>query len=323
MARAGLTVSIIAHVALIAWGVVSLPSPTIVDATMLEQIPVDFVVIDDETQLVRGLQTAALVEEIPAPQPAPRPEPPPLPTPPQPAPAPPPPPVAEPEPPPLPTPEPPPPAPAPEPAPEPAPAPPPPEPAPPPPAPTPEPVPPPPPQEVRPQPMTDAPMPRLRPQRQIAQPQPRPPPEPQPDRVDLDPIERALAALDQQPTQSNPEPPPQQPTVGSPTASLDNTRMTASELDMLRDRLARCWNPPMGWTNSAEVRVAVIIALNADGSVAGTQVVEAPQGQYANLAPESAVRAVRQCAPYNLPAEKYDAWREVKVTFDPRDMGLM
>ena len=38
-------------------------------------------------------------------------------------------------------------------------------------------------------------------------------------------------------------------------------------------------------------------------------------------APESALRAVRQCAPYNLPAEKYDAWKQVKVTFDPREMG--
>lgn len=321
--RAGLTVSVVAHVALIAWGVVNLPSPSIVDATMLEQIPVDFVVIDDVTELTRGLQTAALVEEIPTPPPAPEPEPPPLPTPPPPAPTPPP--VAEPEPPPLPTPEPPPPAPEPEPVPEPAPAPPPPpEPAPPPPAPTPEPPPtPPPPQEVRPQPMTDAPMPRLRPERQVAQTPPQPQPEPPPENtpVDTSAIDQVLAALDQEQTQTVPE--PQQPTVGSPTASLDNTRMTATELDMLRDRLARCWNPPMGWTNSAEVRVAVIIAFNVDGSVAGTQVVEAPQGTYANLAPESAVRAVRQCAPYNLPPEKYDTWREVKVTFDPRDMGLM
>jgi hypothetical protein len=32
------------------------------------------------------------------------------------------------------------------------------------------------------------------------------------------------------------------------------------------------------------------------------------------------VRAVRRCAPYNLPAEKYDSWREINVTFDPREM---
>ena len=33
------------------------------------------------------------------------------------------------------------------------------------------------------------------------------------------------------------------------------------------------------------------------------------------------MRAVRRCQPYNLPADKYDAWKEVKVTFDPKDMS--
>jgi len=51
------------------------------------------------------------------------------------------------------------------------------------------------------------------------------------------------------------------------------------------------------------------------------QVVEAPVGRYANTAPESAVRAVRACAPYVLPPEKYPDWKEVKITFDPRAMG--
>ena len=31
-------------------------------------------------------------------------------------------------------------------------------------------------------------------------------------------------------------------------------------------------------------------------------------------------RAVSRCAPYNLPAEKYDAWADVIVNFDPSEM---
>jgi hypothetical protein len=106
--------------------------------------------------------------------------------------------------------------------------------------------------------------------------------------------------------------------IGS--ANVD-PRMTASEVDALRARIAQCWTPPQGWTDPAEVRVVLIIALDADGSVSATpQVVAAPPGKYQQTAPESAVRAVRACAPYALPAEKYEDWKTVKITFDPRAM---
>jgi colicin import membrane protein len=37
-------------------------------------------------------------------------------------------------------------------------------------------------------------------------------------------------------------------------------------------------------------------------------------------AAEAARRAVVRCAPYTLPAEKYDAWADVIVHFDPSEM---
>jgi len=37
--------------------------------------------------------------------------------------------------------------------------------------------------------------------------------------------------------------------------------------------------------------------------------------------PESALRGVRRCAPYSfMPPLKYEAWKDVIVDFDPRDM---
>jgi len=312
--QAGLPVSIAAHVALIVWGVISLPAPSPVDATGIEMIPVDFIEIDDATQLTRGLQTAALVEEAPPPAP-PVEEPPPLPRPapppPEPDPPPPPPPPPEPEPPPVPPPPPPEPEPPP-PTPSPEAAAPPPEPSPPPP----DAVPPPEPQVAKP--LTDVPMPRIRPVRQPPQ-QAEAAPQPEPtDEFDVD---RLTAMLDQPVDEPALPAPAQEPTLGSPTAPT-GVAMTANELDALRARLAQCWSPPIGWIDPSEVRVVLLLALNADGSVNGEpRVMEAPQGQFARQAPESALRAVRRCAPYNLPAEKYDAWREVKVTFDPQDMG--
>jgi hypothetical protein len=309
--RSGLIVSGVAHAALIAWGIFSLPSATPLDSSNIEQIPVDFVELGDTTQMNKGVKTAALVEEVAVPPPAEKPveEPPPLPRP-----APKPDPVPDPPLPPPPTPAPPqPPDPEPEPTP---PAPP--EPAPPPPAPTPEADAPPPPEKTAAIEPKNVPIPRMRPDR----PKPKVAPKPD-DELNMDQI---TALLDkrklEQMAAAEPTEQEQKPTLGSPTATTTTAKMTVNELDALRARLAECWNPPLGWTDPSEVRVVLMLSLNPDGSVNGVPaVLESPQGQYSNAAPESALRAVRRCAPYNLPAEKYDAWKEVKVTFDPREMG--
>jgi hypothetical protein len=39
-----------------------------------------------------------------------------------------------------------------------------------------------------------------------------------------------------------------------------------------------------------------------------------------NLLANSGRRAIVLCAPLELPAELYDAWAEVEVEFDPRDL---
>jgi hypothetical protein len=286
--RYGLVVSTVAHAVLIAWGFFSLPAKPL-DTSNIEQIPVDFVEIGDVTKVNKGVTTAALTKEEPTPQPAPK---------------------VAPEPPPLPTPAPPPPEPAP---------PPPPEPAPPPPAPATEPSPTPPPEKTAA--MPPPPVPRLRPP--MPKPAPKPPQTAKTNDAKQD-MDEVAALLDKQKLEqmAAEQPSDQPPTAGSPTSPLAGVKMTADELDALRARLAQCWSPPLGWTDPAQVRVVLMLNLNPDGSVAGDpQVLEAPSGQYSDTAPESALRAVRRCAPYNLPAAKYDAWKQVKVTFDPKDMG--
>jgi hypothetical protein len=138
-------------------------------------------------------------------------------------------------------------------------------------------------------------------------------------------IDKITAVLDQPRPQPAPQPQPQPDALALGSliaATAVDLHMTMSELDALRARIAQCWAPPPGWVEPTEVRVVVIIALNADGSVAGPpRVVEGPAGRYAQTAPESAVRAILSCAPYALPAAKYQDWKEVKITFDPRAMA--
>jgi colicin import membrane protein len=112
----------------------------------------------------------------------------------------------------------------------------------------------------------------------------------------------------------------------SRTASLGAVTGTASqlsqtEIDALRGQIQRCWNPPVGVSDARDLIVRVRLTLNQDGSLAGQPMVTDHSGAgNFQIAAEAAMRAIRRCAPYTLPAAKYEAWRDVEVTFDPRDM---
>jgi len=110
------------------------------------------------------------------------------------------------------------------------------------------------------------------------------------------------------------------------TASLGfssgtSQELSQSEIDALRAQIQACWNPPAGVLDADQLIVKVQLLLNRDGSVQAEPVVtnrsSHPQFQ---LAAESATRAIRRCQPYKLPIAKYEVWRDVEVTFDPRDM---
>jgi len=313
--RTGLAVSVLSHIAILTWGLISLPAPEPVDVSQLEAMPVDFVPIDEATRLNLGLATAQPSKEQTPPPPAPEPPrpsppppPPPEPTPPEPEPEPTPEPAPQPQPEPPP-PEPPPPEPAPEPEPAPAPT--------PEPPPEPKPEPPPPPPKEAAKPPTPTPIPRPRP----APPRPAVAKEEKKETLNTDDI---AALLDKsKPTGStrSQEPAPQQPpTLGGQTdARVD--QMMLSELDALRARLAQCWNIQLAPPDPSDLRVRVKMFLNPDGTLnQPPMIVEARPNEFGRSAAESAVRAVRRCAPYTLPAEKYDTWREIIVTFDPREM---
>ena len=97
--------------------------------------------------------------------------------------------------------------------------------------------------------------------------------------------------------------------------------MTQSELDALRAQVAQCWSPPVGAADASQLRVRIEFGLDRQGNVTrGPEPIEFPASQFGVAAVESAIRAVRRCAPYNLPAEKYNTWRQVRITFDPQDM---
>lgn len=102
--------------------------------------------------------------------------------------------------------------------------------------------------------------------------------------------------------------------------------MTGSERDSFRIAVNRCWNVDPG-SIAARVTVDVGFSLNRDGTVIGSEVrlLSSDGDQSAtNIAFEAARRAILRCQSggYQLPADKYDQWKDVVITFDPSGMRL-
>ena len=96
--------------------------------------------------------------------------------------------------------------------------------------------------------------------------------------------------------------------------------ITAGEISNMRSQIEMCWNPPVGVIGAASQRVQVKIALNKDGTISNVEPITRDSNGYREVAINAAVRAVLSCAPYEFPSEKYELWKEIKFTFDPRNM---
>lgn len=99
-------------------------------------------------------------------------------------------------------------------------------------------------------------------------------------------------------------------------------KLTQSEMDALRGAIQRCWNVPAGALEAENLKVSVQFRLDRSGALEGRPEIVGGAGASGiqRAAAESARRAILQCAPYNLPTDKYEAWAEVIVHFDPKDM---
>lgn len=110
------------------------------------------------------------------------------------------------------------------------------------------------------------------------------------------------------------------PSLGAPSAL--GMRIAQSELDAMRARLMQLWSPPAGVQNPQDLVVRVRIRLGRDGRLDGQPtVVGGARGPMSDVARESAMRAIYRGQPYDmLTPANYDIWKEVEITFDPREM---
>jgi outer membrane biosynthesis protein TonB len=91
---------------------------------------------------------------------------------------------------------------------------------------------------------------------------------------------------------------------------------------MFRRQVENCWrNKPYAGIDQQTPVVVFSIKLKRDGTLETMPVVvETPPGAYARAYQESAMRAIIQCQPYNLPATYFDEWKAFEPVFQEKSM---
>ena len=172
-------------------------------------------------------------------------------------------------------------------------------------------------------------------QPQTSEPQVRPvvkekPEPPAPTKNLMASVLKTVEKLDQDQKKSADKPSPKseaqsQPTPNATVSNLDRTRREAQLGDLVRQQIKQCWNVPAGAKDIQNMVVEIRMQLGPDGAV--QRVEPRDPGRmgsdpfYRTLA-ESAMRAVLnpRCNPLKLPADSYDIWRDMTLTFNPKDL---
>ncbi|HTQ34322.1 MAG TPA: hypothetical protein VMI30_09140 [Stellaceae bacterium] len=113
------------------------------------------------------------------------------------------------------------------------------------------------------------------------------------------------------------------PPSSQPKAPL-GSQLTASEIDVVREQLSRCWNINAGARDAKDLVVEIRASVQPDGTVTQATIVD--QGRMSDPLWRAAAESARrtffnpQCTPLKLPPDKYQMWKDLVVDFSPRDL---
>jgi len=183
------------------------------------------------------------------------------------------------------------------------------------------------------------PKPKPKPKQQARRPRPKSKPKPPPKRNDFASVLKTVSKLKKKtPVKTQPKAVKTKPAPDfqkQVAAALKRKRPATRRLDSLasasrlsatiRRQIEPCWSMPAGARDAQNMTVEIRLWMNPDGRVQSAAIVDtrrvASDPFYRSMA-EYALRAVRnpRCQPLRLPLEDYSEWREIVLTFDPRDM---
>ncbi|MCB2111457.1 MAG: hypothetical protein KDD88_10610, partial [Rhodobacteraceae bacterium] len=117
------------------------------------------------------------------------------------------------------------------------------------------------------------------------------------------------------------------PAPGTGTAA-SGPPMTGGEKDALVIAVKGCWNVGALSTDALRTVVTIGVSMDPSGKPVGGSIrmigYEGGDDASARQAYEAGRRAILRCGQngYPLPAEKYDQWKDVEITFDPEKMRM-
>ncbi len=104
---------------------------------------------------------------------------------------------------------------------------------------------------------------------------------------------------------------------------LGHEELSPTDIDAFKYQMRKCWSVPAGAKNIHKITVKIRIFLAPDGRMLSQPVLLTSmrgRDSFFRTAAESALRAIRRCQPFKMPAEKYHAWKEMVLTFSAAEM---
>jgi hypothetical protein len=105
--------------------------------------------------------------------------------------------------------------------------------------------------------------------------------------------------------------------------ATENADLEASSIGQFRRHLKSCSILPKSIAPSDDLAIKLRIVLTRDGRLAAEPLlIEAKASAKGPLLTQAAIGALQSCQPYSmLPADKYDEWKMLDISFTPRDFG--
>ena len=94
----------------------------------------------------------------------------------------------------------------------------------------------------------------------------------------------------------------------------------ANEINRLKAHIGQCWSPPAAAPDAEKLEVDVRVRADSDGTVTFVESMDSTRfktDRFYRTAARAAVRAVEECSPLPLPAEKHEVWKDFIFHFDP------
>ncbi|MCF4166781.1 hypothetical protein L2U69_14100 [Zavarzinia compransoris] len=102
-----------------------------------------------------------------------------------------------------------------------------------------------------------------------------------------------------------------------------NVKLSNSERGKIKAQLQKCWAIDMGMAGIDTMTVKWRVNLDRSGALVGQPVLVDRSGTATSAFVDRAYRAFFKCNPLrDLPIDKYDAWKELTITFAPDDVGF-